>query len=55
MKIDHSCDPRLDGEVQYRLVNTGMEVIELDASTSGNDAYGEYRRRSYKQQRRNDH
>lgn len=55
MKIDHSCDLRLDGEVQCRFVNTGMEIIELGASTSGNDAYGEYHRRSYKQQRRNDH
>jgi len=39
MKIDHSCDLRLGGEVQYRFVNTGMEIIELDD----------------KQQRRNDH
>jgi hypothetical protein len=44
LKIDHSCDLRLAGEFQYPFVNTGMEIIELDASTSGNDAYGKYHR-----------
>jgi hypothetical protein len=34
----------LAGEFQYPFVNTGMEIIELDASTSGNDAYGKYHR-----------
>ena len=39
-KIDHSRDLRLASD----FVNTGMETIELDTSTSGNDADGKYHR-----------